>query len=504
MEPSQAFNSVEHLRSIIDAIPSALVMIDESGRIVLVNSQAEVLFGYRRAEILNEPVEVLVPLRFRHNHPELRQNYFNKASARPMGSGRDLYGLRKDGREFPIEIGLNPIRTDEGLFVLSAIVDITERKRLEARFRATVESAPTAMIMIDGAGRIVLVNQETSQLFGYERDELMNQKVEVLVPKRFARAHPELRVNYFAESGARRMGAGRDLFGLRKDGSEFPVEIGLNPIETDEGQFVLAAIVDLTERKRSLEALKKANEALELSNIELQQFAYIASHDLQTPLRAICGYAQCLQNDYGDQLDETASMYMDRMINGTIRMQNLINDLLVFSRVDSKAQPFKPTDLNKAFDEALALLAVGPEVEANITKSTLPTVVGDSSQLMQVFLNLIGNALKYSGSNDAKIHVDAKKEGADWIIRVKDNGIGIEKQYLEKIFNIFCRLHSKNDYPGTGIGLALCRRIVHRHGGEIWAESLPGHGSTFFFRLTVADTQNRNEKYGESSEITVS
>ncbi len=333
MDVAKPFNSVAHLLTIIDAIPSAVVMVNESGHIVLVNSQAENIFGYDRTELLDESVELLLPFRFRQKHPSHRNAFFKNATSRPMGSGRDLYGLRKGGVEFPIEIGLSPIETEEGLFVLSAIFDITERKRLENRFRATVESAPTAMVMIDQAGAMVLVNKETSALFGYETEELLNQKVEILVPQRFSERHPELRTQYFTESRARRMGAGRDLYGVHKDGTEIPVEIGLNPVETDEGNYVLAAIVDLTERKRTIEQLRKSNEALELSNMELQQFAYSASHDLQTPLRAVCGFSQCLENDYKDSLTGDAKHYLKRIIDGTLRMQTLVNDLLDFSRI---------------------------------------------------------------------------------------------------------------------------------------------------------------------------
>lgn len=483
MQQAHALQTVEHLTTIIESIPTAIVMVNDSGQIVLINAQTEFLFGYTREQLLGEPVELLVPHRFRHHHPGLRSSFFKDASARPMGSGRDLFGLRRDGTEFPIEIGLSPIRTGDALYVLSAIVDITERKRLESRFRATVESAPTAMVMIDPAGTMVLVNTETAQLFGYTTAEMLGKKVEMLVPERFSHHHPTLRTNYFTQAEARRMGEGRDLFGARKDGSEFPVEIGLNPITTDEGSFVLAAIVDLTERKRSLEQLKAANEALEVSNIELQQFAYIASHDLQTPLRAVSGFAQCLQQDYRDQLSETANTYIDRMVNATQRMQTLISDLLSFSRVDSKAGSFVAVDLNKSLEDAITMLGVGNAQDIIFDKGDLPTVMGDRSQLMQLLMNLIGNGLKYYREKPIRIGIKAREENDCWVIDISDNGIGIEPQYYDQIFEIFRRLHSKSQYPGTGIGLALCRRIVHRHKGSIWVESEVGKGTRFSFSI---------------------
>src|SRR5258708_4043039 len=204
---------------------------------------------------------MMIPVRFRRNHPGLRGAFFSKPTSRPMGAGRDLYGLKRDGSEFPVEIGLNPIETDDGTMVLSAIVDISGRKRLEERFRQVVESAPSAMVMIGATGLIEMVNAQTERLFGYDRSELLRKPIETLVPERFRRNHPGLRTAFFAEPNARPMGAGRDLYGLKKDGSEFPVEIGLNPIETDEGAKVLSAIVDISGRKQLEERIRQAVES---------------------------------------------------------------------------------------------------------------------------------------------------------------------------------------------------------------------------------------------------
>jgi PAS domain S-box-containing protein len=414
----------------------------------------------------------------------MRSAYFRDPSSRPMGIGRDLYGLRRDGTEFPIEIGLTPIRSDDRLFVLSSIVNITERKRLEARFRATVEWAPAAMIMIDPAGAIVLANRAAEQLFDYQPDKLLGQKVEILIPERFRASHPKLRTGFFTEPRGRRMGSGLDLFGLRSDGSEFPVEIGLNPVHTDEGSFVLAAIVDLTERKHSVEQLSKANEALETSNLELQQFAYIASHDLQTPLRAISGFAQFLQSDYKGKLDPKANQYIKRIVDNVQRMQRLVDDLLTFSRVESRSQPFTTVCLRDSFDDAQLLLETCiAEVGCQVTCDDLPAVRGDRTQLSQLLQNLIGNAVKYHSDAEPSVHVSAQRQDNQWLVSVRDNGIGIAPKHHERIFEIFQRLHTNEAYPGTGIGLAVCRRIVHRHGGRIWVDSEPGHGSTFYFTI---------------------
>ena len=272
----------ERFRMAVESAPNAMVMINDRGRIVLINSQTERLFGYKREELVDRTIEILVPERFRSVHPGHRTGFFAEPRSRSMGAGRDLYGLRKDGEEFPVEIGLNPISTDEGAFVLAAIVDITERKRAEERFRLVVESAPSAMVMINDQGKIILVNAQTESLFGYERHELMDQSIEVLVPARFRGKHPLFRSDFFGDPKVRSMGAGRDLFGLRKDGIEVPVEIGLNPIKTSEGTFVLAAIVDITERKRAEDRFRLVVESAPSAMVMINDRGKIVLVNAQT------------------------------------------------------------------------------------------------------------------------------------------------------------------------------------------------------------------------------
>ena len=475
--------TVEQLTAVIDSVPTAVIMVDERGTIVLVNAQTERLFGYSRAELLGEMIDILVPRRFRAAHPELRARFAKNPQARPMGEGRDLFGLRKDGSEFPIEIGLNPVKTKEGIFVVSAVVDISERKRLEGRFRATIESAPIAIVMVDQTGTIVLVNAETERLFGYERHELLAKKVEVLIPERFRSDHPGVRSQYFTTPQARRMGAGRDLYGLRKDGSELPIEIGLNPVAMDEGVFALSTIVDISERAQT-KALRQAVEALERSNIELQRFAYVASHDLQTPMRSVASFVELLQSTYVDKLDAQANDWIRRIVESVKYLQRLIQDLLEYSRLDSETHRFERVGFRKVLDDAVSLLAATiRETGAEVRSGELPDVVGDRHQLIQLMINLIGNAIKYRGAEPPRIHVSAERNGGEWVFAVRDNGIGIAPRHHDRIFDIFQRLHDQREYPGTGIGLAVCRRVVHRHGGRIWVESEPGRGSLFCFSI---------------------
>ena len=262
----------ERFRLVVEAAPNAMIMVGKEGKMTLVNTQAETLFGYTRQELLGQKIEMLVPERFRNNHTGHRDGFFADPRTRAMGAGRDLFGLRKDNTEVPIEIGLNPIKTEEGTFVLASIIDITERKRAEERFRLVVEAAPNAMIMVGKEGKMTLVNSQTEVLFGYKRNELLDQKIEMLVPERFRGNHSGHRDSFFADPKTRSMGVGRDLFGLKKDGSEVPIEIGLNPIKTTEGTFVLASIIDITERKKVEESIlvQTKNKELEIFNEKLK------------------------------------------------------------------------------------------------------------------------------------------------------------------------------------------------------------------------------------------
>jgi PAS domain S-box-containing protein len=472
-------------RATVESAPTAMVMIDQTGTILLVNAEMERLFGYHREELLQHKIEILLPERFKANHPGMRSRFFTTPESRRMGAGRDLFAARKNGTEFPVEIGLNPVNTDEGQFVLAAILDISERKRLEMLFRATVESAPVAMVMIDTTGTIQLVNSEMERLFGYERQVLLHQKIEVLIPQRYRAHHPGLRTGFFDTPQARRMGAGRDLNGLRRDGTEFPVEIGLNPVQTEDGTLVLAAIVDLTERQRAADAaLRRTNEALERSNIELQRFAYVASHDLQTPMRNVASFVELLQATYTDQLDAQANDWIGRIVQSVKQLQTLVRDLLEYSQVNAQAHPFTPVPGREVFDAAVTLLESSiRESGAQVSCGELPVLTGDRSQLVQLLINLIGNSLKYRGTEVPQIRVEADRLDGEWRIMVRDNGIGIDPRYHDRIFEIFERLHDQRSHPGSGIGLAVCRRVVHRHGGRIWVESESGTGSRFYFTI---------------------
>jgi PAS domain S-box-containing protein len=473
----------ERLRLVVESAPNAMLLVNHEGVITLVNRQTEMLFGYDRKELIGGKLEVLIPSRFSGEHPAHRSKFFQDPQTRSMGAGRELFGKKKDGSEMQVEIGLNPIETNEGQMVLASIIDITERKKAEERFRLVVESAPNAMILVNHEGMISLVNRQTETLFGYERNELVGSKLEVLIPSRFSDKHPDLRSTFFMKPQTRSMGVGRDLFARRKDGTEIQVEIGLNPIDTADGQMVLASIIDITERKIQETTLKKQME-LEIRNKELEQFAFIASHDLQEPLRTVSNYMQVFEEDYIDRLDDNARKYLTSVNNATKRMSVLIKGLLDFSRL-GRNRKLTSVDSKKLIEYVIAdLHTVITNSQAVIAIEEMPTINLYEIEMGQVFQNLITNAIKFCKKGmRPEIRIGSKKVNEKWQFFVSDNGIGISSGHFQRIFEIFQRLHPEDEFEGSGIGLANCKKIIELHQGEIWVESKIGEGATFHFTI---------------------
>lgn len=372
---------------------------------------------------------------------------------------------------------------------------MTERDTLASRysgwgraFEIAVEAAPCGMLLVKADGTIELVNREAERLFGYEPGSLIGQPVEQLVPQRFRGAHPTHRHRFGERPQFRAMGAGTELFAVRRDGEEFPVEVGLNPVQTEAGTVVLTSVIDMSERRRF-------QRELERSNAELEQFAYVASHDLQEPLRMVRSYTELLMERYADGLDERGQRYLQYAHNGARRMQQLIADLLEFSRVSTQGRLPERVSLADALHTALEeLRPLLEETRTRVDTGPLPSVWGDRLRVVQLFRNLISNAIKFR--SEAPPHVcvaalDAPRSQCK--IEVRDNGIGVAPEHADRIFEIFQRLHTADEIPGTGLGLALCRRIVELQGGKIWLEPTATAGATFCFTLPLATPAGSDE-----------
>jgi PAS domain S-box-containing protein len=488
--------SGEKYRGLLEAAPDAMVVVNPGGEIVLLNVQAENQFGYRRDELVGQQVKNIIPEGFAERLLADGLRSVEDALAQQIGTGIELTGRRKDGSDFPIEIMLSPLESAEGILVTAAIRDISVRKaaekhlaQMEGRYRGLLEAAPDAMVVVNPGGDIVLLNVQAENKFGYSRYELVGQKVKNIIPEGFAERLIADALRSTEDALAQQIGTGIELTGRRKDGSDFPIEIMLSPLESAEGILVTAAIRDITTRKRAEAHLLHKMEELNRSNEELGQFAYIASHDLQEPLRMVASYTQLLSRRYKGKLDADADQFIAFAVDGANRMQRLIQDLLAFSRVGTKGQDLLNTSSDDALQQALLNLASAiEESRAQVTHDPLPAVLADETQLIQLFQNLVGNAIKYQSPGVPRVHVSAARNGAKkWVFSVKDNGLGIDPQYFEKIFGMFQRLHKREEFAGTGIGLAICKKIVERHGGSISVESQPGQGSTFSFALAGSE-----------------
>lgn len=633
-------------RGLLESAPDAIVTVSRDGRILMVNSQTEKLFRYERDDLVGQPVEILMPARLRPGHDAHRASYAANPHTRPMGGSKRLWGRRKDGTEFPVEISLSPLHTEDGLMVTSIIRDITERMRVEEamerlrrqnelilnaagegiygldlegnttfvnpaaarmigweveelrgvpqhailhhtkadgtpypreecpiyaafkdgtihhvdneafwrkdgtsfpveyisspirdeqgklvgavvvfsditsrkqveealrvsemKFRSLAQSANDAIISIDRMGAIVLWNRGAQRIFGYEEEEVLGKPVTLLMPEQYHKSHQEGITRLRMGEKSQLVGNTVELEGLRKDQQKFPMELSLATWETKEGMFHTGIIRDITERRQAEEQLRIFAAKLERSNKELQDFASVAAHDLQEPLRKVQVFGDRLKAKYGKELGEQGSDYLTRMQSATGRMQILINDLLSLSRVTSRARPFVSVNLGEVVRRVLSDLEVRVEqTGGRVEVGEMASFEADPIQIQQLLQNLISNALKFHRKDVppvVKVHAehlngdgagpaaDSNGNGKWCRIMVEDNGIGFDEKYLDRIFTVFQRLHGRSEYEGTGVGLAICRKIAERHGGSITAKSTPGRGASFL--ITIPVQQSRKE-----------
>jgi PAS domain S-box-containing protein len=492
-------NREAHFRALLEAAPDGVVIADGDGRIVLVNAQIERLFGYERDSLIGQSLTVLMPERFRKAHTEGIKRVIAGGEQKVIGKTVELVGRRKDGAEFPLELSLASVMVDQQRQFTGILRDVTERKAYEqrlldreTRFRSVLEAAPDAIVIADGDGSIVLVNAQTERLFGYAREQLVGQPIEILVPERFQGRHVGHRQDFLAEPRVRSMGEGLELYGRRADGSEFPVAISLSPVETAEGALVIAAVRDVTERHRIEREIQELNERLTRDNTELaavnrelEAFSYSVSHDLRAPLRAIDGFSQALLEDCGGDLGEVGRGYLSRVRRAAQRMGVLIDDLIKLSRVTRADMHLQDVDLS-----ALAQ-RIAQDLKANDLDRMADFEIqgglaahGDARLLQIVLENLMGNAWKFTaGRAPTRIEFGCCRHDDQTAYFIRDNGAGFDMAHADQLFRAFQRLHDAEQFPGTGIGLATVQRIVHKHGGRVWATAEVGKGATFYFTL---------------------
>jgi len=489
----------QKFRNLLESAPDAIVIVDQKGLIQLINAQTEKLFGYTRAELIGAPVETLVPQCFRGRHWSHREGYAQSPQPRSMGAGLELYGRRKDGTEFPIEISLSPLETAEGTLVCSAIRDVTQRKQLaerhrenELRFRLLIDAVKDyAIISLDADGLVTTWNTGAERLKGYSSGEIIGQHMSRFYPQAdIARRKPDQELQQAASTGHMEDQGWR----VRKDGSHFWAEVAITAVHDSAGKLIgfLKIAKDITAKRDAEDQIQKLNSELTQRveefgtvNRELESFSYSVSHDLRAPLRHVDGFARILKEEYSPTLPEDAIRYLDRILEAATHMGQLIDDLLNLARIGRREMKREGVRIANVVKQAIAELpseAQERHIEWRI--EPLPEMNCDAGLLKLVFSNLLSNAVKFTRKQPiAVIEIGARMTGGVATIFVRDNGVGFDPRYADKLFGVFQRLHRHEDFEGTGVGLATVQRIIRRHGGEIWAESQVNSGTTFSFTL---------------------
>ena len=475
------------LSAVVEAAPVAIVTHDQNAHISTWSPGAEQIFGWTDEEVIGKDIPPFVPA-------DKVEEYRSNLRRGLQGESRASFEARrqtKGGSLIDVGIWTAPLRDaqDQINGIMTIMADLTELKRTEEELREThqilhafIEAAPLALLTFGPDQRINMWSPGAEQIFGWTAEEVVGRDVPPFVPSGKEEEY-KTNVQWVFDGGSR---AGLETRRSRKDGSAIDVGIWTAPLR-DLQQKVngsMAIMVDVTQRKRTEEALSRYTDELARSNADLEQFAYLASHDLQEPLRMVSSYTQLLARRYKDKLDSDANEFISFAVDGATRMQDLINDLLAYSQVGSGSRPLEAVDCGTVFRRAVVNLSKAiDDSGAKVTSDHLPIVRGDEPQLTLLLQNLIANGIKFRGDPTPDVHLSAERRNGSWLFSVRDNGIGIEEEYSDRIFGIFQRLHTREQYQGTGVGLAICKRVVERHDGTIWVESKPGNGSVFRFTL---------------------
>lgn len=490
-------DSEARFRTLLDSAPDAIVIVDSSGLIQIVNSQTENWFGYPREALLGQPVEMLIPERYRKRHHLYRSSYSKNPSTRPMGGNAELYGLRKDGSEFPLEISLSPSEFNGQTWVTSIVRDITARKQMEierqlaqTRYLELVNNLPVGVFRISDKenSRFREVNPAMVEIFAADNAEvLLNTPCEALFSEQTDWT------NYLQQL-QNQVSTGTVELNMRTLGQhEFVASITTAVKHSpSEGTYYDGILENITERKRQEGHIQKLNEdlqrrsrELEVINRELESFSYSVSHDLRAPLRAMDGFSSTLLREYGPKLDDRGRERLERVRAAAQRMATLIDDLLNLSRVSRTDVVWQDVDLANIAREIIAELRQSDpnrDIQLNIP-SKLPAKA-DQRLMMIALTNLLNNAWKFtSHTPNPMIELSCELQDSIAVYCVRDNGAGFDMEFSAKLFGAFQRLHDANEFPGTGIGLATVQRIIHKHGGSIWAEGSVNQGAAFYFTI---------------------
>jgi two-component system sensor kinase FixL len=499
-----AVSAETHWRALAGVVAhsdDAIAAIDMNGRLTAFNTGAERLYGYPSAEVIGMATSQFSAL---GTPPDAPGPSASAVAARifagEQGIRFETVRVHRDGTVKDVSIVVSPVYDERGEVagVSSVTRDISERKKADqvladgaARITAIVETAVDGILSIDEHGVIDTVNGAVERLFGYSAAELVGQNVSMLMPSPTHEGHDGYLDSYLDTGRKRVIGIGREVVGRRKDGTNIDLDVSVNEMQVGGRRMFTGILRDISERKKIEQALAGRAAALARSNAELQQFAYVASHDLQEPLRKISSYVEILSTDYAEHFDDQAREYIGFAVDGAHRMRRMIVDLLAVSRLRLDAMTVESCDTGRLVgaileDYALAITDAG----AIVVVADLPVVQGDQAHLRQVFQNLISNAVKYRGTETLTLHISAQRHEEEWLFVVADNGIGFKQEYAEKAFGMFQRLVGRRDYEGTGMGLAIVAKVVENHGGKVWAESQPGVGTSFFFTVPTSMTES--------------